>query len=199
MRDDTRNEHLTTDDAAAYVDGQLAAAERAAIDSHLAQCAECRLEIVDVTRLVRAAPRRRRWTILAPLAAAAAAALILFIAPQRNRDAAPPLREPAVTTTVAPTLATPRGGVAVLRAMTWSSVPHADQYRVTLFDRDGNVAWRTQSADTTVLLPDTVHITRGVPYYWKVDARIELGRWVSSELTSFTLEPSPSSPRTPAR
>jgi anti-sigma factor RsiW len=194
MRDDVRDTHLTVDDAAAYVDGSVTAAERAAIDSHLAQCAECRSEVVGVARLVRAAPRRRRWTILAPLAAAAAV-LILFIAPQRNRDSTPlPLREPAVTTTPAPTLAAPRGGVAGLRAMTWSSVPHADQYRVTLFDRDGNVAWRTQSPDTTVLLPDTVHITRGVPYYWKVEARIELGRWVSSDLTSFTLEPPPRMP-----
>jgi anti-sigma factor RsiW len=186
--------HLTADDAAAYVDGRLAAAERAAIDSHLAQCAECRLEIVEVTRLVRAAPQRRRWIMLAPLAAAAV--LVLFISPRRTDDSAPLLREPAVTTTVAPTLSIPRGPVAVLRAMTWSSVPHADQYRVTLFDRDGSVAWRTQSADTTVLLPDTVRITRGVPYYWKVDARIELGRWVSSDLTSFTLDPPP---RTPSR
>jgi hypothetical protein len=104
------------------------------------------------------------------------------------------LREPAVTTTVAPTLSTPRGRVAVLHAMIWSSVPHADQYRVTLFDRDGSVAWRTQSADTTVPLPDTVRLSRGVPYYWKVDARIELGRWVGSELTSFTLDAPPRAP-----
>jgi anti-sigma factor RsiW len=188
MRDDTRNEHLTADDTAAYVDGQLAAAERAAIASHLAQCAECRLEIVDITRLVRAVPQRRRWTIIMAPLAAAAAVLILFIAPQRDRDSTSQLREPAVTTTVAPALAIPRGQVAALHAMTWSSVPHADQYRVTLFDRDGNVAWRAQSPDTTVVLPDTVRLTGGVPYFWKVEARIELGRWVSSDLTSFTLE-----------
>src|SRR6266550_1866075 len=125
MSDDTRGTHMTTDDAAAYVDGRLSAAERAAIDSHLAQCAECRLEIVDVTRLVRVAPQRRRWIVLAPLAAAAAM-LILFISPLRPPDSQGALlREPAVTTTVAPTLSSPRGGVAALRAMTWSSVPHA--------------------------------------------------------------------------
>ena len=198
MSDDSRDAHLTTDDAAAYVDGRLAAAERAAIDSHLAQCAECRMEVVHVTRLVRLAPQRQRWIMVAPLAAAAAV-LIFFIAPQRTHEStAPLLREHAVTTTASPTLSVPRGAVAALRAMTWSSVPHADQYRVTLFDREGSIAWRTQSADTSVLLPDTVHIARGVPYYWKVDARIELGRWVSSDLTSFTLDPSPS-PRTPSR
>jgi len=191
MRDDTSDMHLTTHDAAAYVDGRLATAERAAIDGHLAQCAECRREVVDVTRLVRVAPQRRRWIVLAPLAAAAAV-LILFIAPRRAPDSSSPLlREPAVTTTAAPALSIPRGGVPELRAMTWSSVPHADQYRVTLFDRDGSVVWRTQSTDTTVLVPDTVRLVRGVPYYWKVDARIELGRMVSSELTSFTLDPAP--------
>ena len=194
MSDDTRDGHVTTEDAAAYVDGGLAAAERAAIDSHLAQCAECRLEVVHVTRLVRLAPQRRRWIMVAPLAAAAAV-LILFIAPQRTPESTRPLlREPRVTTAASPMLSVPRGAVAALRAMTWSSVPHADQYRVTLFDRDGSVAWRTQSADTTVVLPDTVHVVRGVPYYWKVDARVELGRWVSSDLTWFTLEPSPRAP-----
>jgi anti-sigma factor RsiW len=195
MSDDSRDAHLTTDDAAAYVDGRLAAAERAAIDSHLAQCAECRLEVVDVTRMVRVARQRRRWIVAAPLAslAAAAAMLILFIPPRRAHDSPTALlREPAVTTTVVPALRIPRGAVAVLRAMTWSSVPHADRYRVTVFDRNGSVEWHAQSADTTVLVPDTVRIARGVPYYWKVDARIEMGRWVSSGLTPFTLDRTPS-------
>ena len=193
MQAETRETHLTTDDAAAYVDGRLAVAERAAIDSHLARCVQCRVEVVDVTRLVRVAPRRRRLIIALPLAAAAAVLVVLSV-PRRHDDATPlPLRDRAVTTTAAPALARPRGGVAAVRTMTWSSVPHADLYRVTLFDRDGSIAWRAQSPDTTVLLPDTVRVARGVPYYWKVDARVELGRWVSSELTSFTVDARPPS------
>jgi len=32
-----------------------------------------------------------------------------------------------------------------------------------------------------------VQLLSGVPHYWKVAARTELGRWVASDLTSFTL------------
>ena len=178
--------HLTVEDVAAYVDRGLAAAERARVEEHLAACVECRAEVVAVARLSRSFAARRRWTIMAPLAAAAV--LVLLFAPwqyHRGRDLV--LREPAVTTTAAPTPIAPRGGVTALPALTWSSVPRADRYQVTLFDRDGSVLWETHTADTTAAVPDTVQLLSGVPHYWKVAARTELGRWVASDLTSFTL------------
>src|SRR2546428_14097776 len=112
--------HLSADIIASYVDGRLPAAEQASVEDHLAACAECRREVVGVTRLVRFAPRRRRWTVLAPLAAAAAV-LVLYVAPWQSRhdSTKPPLREPAVTTTTAPSPSTPRGEVSVLRMLPW--------------------------------------------------------------------------------
>lgn len=178
--------HLAVADIAAYADRRLAAAERARVEAHLAACAECRAEVVAVARLSRSLASRRRWAVVAPLAAAAV--LVLLLAPwPRLRDQGPVLREPAVTTTVAPTVIAPRGGVTNLPALTWSSVPLADRYQVTLYDRDGVVLWETQTADTAVVVPDTVRLVSGVPHYWKVAARTELGRWVASDLTSFTL------------
>ena len=110
----------------------------------------------------------------------AAAALVLILAPWRHQgERGLVLREPAVTTTVAPTPLEPRGGVAALPALTWSSVPRADRYQVTLFDESGSVVWETHTADTTVAVPDTVRIVAGVLHYWKVAARTELGRWVA--------------------
>ena len=79
------------------------------------------------------------------------------------------------------------GGVATLPALIWSSVPHADRYQVTLYDEAGSVLWETHTADTAVAVPETVRLIPGVPHYWKVAARTELGRWVASDLTSFTL------------
>jgi len=38
-----------------------------------------------------------------------------------------------------------------------------------------------------VAVPETIRVVPGVPFYWKVAARTELGRWVASDLTSFTL------------
>ena len=179
--------HLTIEDVAAYADRALAAAERARVDDHLAACAECRAEVVAVARLSRSFQGRRRWAIMLPLAAAAV--LVLWLAPWQGRGEHrdPVLREPAVTSTVAPTPIAPRGGVAALSALTWSSVPRADRYQVTLFAQDGAVLWETHTADTTVAVPDTVRLVSGVPHYWKVAARTEVGRWVASDLTSFTL------------
>src|SRR2546427_305700 len=175
--------HLTVEDVAAYVDRGLAAAERARVEEHLAACAECRAEVVAVARLTRSLIGRRRWAVMAPLAAAAV--LVLWLAPWQHQR--PVLREPAVTTTVAPTPIAPRGSVTALPALTWSSVPRADRYQVTLFDRDGLVLWETHTADTTVAVPDTVRLVSGAPHYWKVAARTDLGRWGASHPTSFTL------------
>jgi len=187
MHGEIGTRHLTVEDVAAYVDRGLAAAERARVEEHLAACAECRAEVVAVARLSRSFAGRRRWIVMAPLAAAAAV-LVLIVAPwQHLGERGPVLREPAVTTTVAPTPIAPRGSVTALPALTWSSVPRADRYQVTLFDRDGSVLWETHTADTTVAVPDTVRLVSGAPHYWKVAARTELGRWVASDLTSFTL------------
>ena len=180
--------HLTVDDVAAYVDRGLAAPERARVEEHLAACAACRTEVVAVARLSRTLAARRRWAVMAPLAAAAAVLVLLFAPWQRpGQHAAPVLREPAVTATVAPAPIMPRGGVATLPALIWSSVPHADRYQVTLYDEAGSVLWETHTADTAVAVPETVRLIPGVPHYWKVAARTELGRWVASDLTSFTL------------
>jgi len=182
--------HLTVDEVAAYADRGLAAPERARVEEHLAACAACRAEVVAVTRLTRSIASRRRWAVMAPLAAAAAVLVLLFAPWQRPGQQAgrlPVLREPAVTATVAPTPIVPRGGVATLPALIWSSVPHADRYQVTLFDQAGSVLWETHTTDTAVAVPETIRVVLGVPFYWKVAARTELGRWVASDLTSFTL------------
>src|SRR2546430_6733762 len=166
--------HLTVDDVAAYVDRGLAAPERARVEEHLAACAACRAEVVAVARLSRTLAARRRWAVTAPLAAAAAVLVLLFAPWQRpGQHAAPVLREPAVTATVAPTPIVPRGGVATLPALTWSSVPHADRYQVTLFDQAGSVLWETHTADTIVAIPITLRLAPVLPHYWKDAARTD--------------------------
>jgi len=182
--------HLTAMEVAAYVDNGLEAAARARVRSHVAECDDCRGEVIAVARLARTGGRRR-WMALVPLAAAAA--LVLYIAPWQgpSDSTAPVLREPGVTTIVAPTPIAPHGAVTALPSLTWSRVPLADRYKVTLFDADGSVLWETQTADTTAVVPPSLRIVVGVPHYWKVAARTEPGRWVASDLTSFTLSRAP--------
>ena len=95
--------HIDGDEISAFLDGALAASERARADAHLAACADCRLELDSLRHLkqvLASAPRKnmpadlalamesrlvtgsRRWapltrTFWAPAGAVAAAALTL--------------------------------------------------------------------------------------------------------------------------
>lgn len=180
--------HLEIAEIAAFVDGALPAGERTRAEAHLADCAECREELVAVAALLRTAPRRRAWILPASLAAAAAVALLimpgLYLSSRLDGDRH---REPAVTTTVAPTAIVPRGDMNAVRELMWSAVPRAGRYRVVLLDHGGTLVWRTETPDTAVSIPDSVRLRAGVPYFWKVEAETGFGRWVASDLVDFVV------------
>ena len=51
-----QTEHLTVEQVAAYVDGTLTVEQRAQVEVHLARCAGCRIEVIEVSRLVEKPP-----------------------------------------------------------------------------------------------------------------------------------------------
>ena len=61
--------------------------------------------------------------------------------------------------------------------------------RMRLFNADGDVLWEAQGTDTTVALPESVHLTAGRRYYWSVAGRVDVDRWVESALTDFVIGP----------
>jgi len=190
MHGEIQAAHLAVAEVAGYLDRRLAAVERARVEDHLAACTECRAEVVAVGRLARSFRNRRRWVVSAPLAAAAAVLLLTFVPWGRISERTTPiLREPAITTTAAPTPIVPLGAVAALPLLTWTGVPHADRYRVTVFDTNGSLVWETQTPDTAAVVPSTITLRPGVPYFWKVAARTGWDRWVASDLTTFTVRP----------
>ena len=69
----------------------------------------------------------------------------------------------------------------------WTSVPRADRYRLTVFDRDGTVVWEAEGSDTAVALPRSILDGRGTALLWKVEARTGWDRWVASELIEFSV------------
>ena len=174
---------------AAFVDGTLPLAERAAIESHLADCDDCR---ADVIAAVRFAPPRvtvRRWYL--PAAAAAAVLLVIAIgrerAPMVTRE--PVMREPVISTTEAPVALAPRGVVSRPVRLVWTPVAFADRYRVTLFDDAGRAIYETQTRDTSTVVPDSIHLEPRQPYFWKMEAQTGWNRWVASELIEFSVGP----------
>jgi len=179
--------HLTSGEVAAYLDKALTASDRSRLDAHLVDCADCRNELIEVTRLLRT--RSRRWVLSVGAAAAAAAVLLVVIWPRQGHQSPeqPGHREPAVTTTVAPVAVAPSGAIASARELVWTAVPHADRYRLTLFDSAGTVVWERETGDTAASLPDTLQLKRGARYLWKVEAQTGVNRWVSSELVVFSV------------
>jgi len=67
----------------------------------------------------------------------------------------------------------------------WSAVAGADRYRVTVFDATGGVVYAAEASDTVVAFPDSVSLTPGASYLWKVDARTSFDRWAASDLAEF--------------
>jgi hypothetical protein len=181
--------HFESGEIAAFLDGSLPPAERSRIEAHLADCDDCRTELIQVADLLRTRPRRRGWYVPVTLAAAAAAVLIVLIWPRQATESpgAPAYREPAITSSPAPALIAPRGTASTARTFIWTGVPHADRYYLALFDETGQKVWETQTGDTTAALPASISLHQGASYFWKVEARTGWDRWVDSDLKEFSI------------
>ena len=188
MTDETPDLHLEVGEVCAYLDRTLSAADRTRVEAHLADCGACQREVIAVSRVIHAVPTRRRLYVPTGLAAAAVLVLVLLPRPDRSRHAdAEPHREPAVTTSAAPVAFAPHGLVTPPIELIWTGVPRADRYRVRVFDSNGSVAWEALTADTALALPDSVGLRRGAAYFWKVEARTAIDRWVASDLIDFSI------------
>ncbi len=190
-----------------YVTDGLAPEEIEAFEAHLLTCGTCQTElrlalaIQDELGRQRRAPSRiaagshrstRRWLGAAGTAVAAAAALWFVVVYPGG-----PGEQPGSTEHRAPmeageeaALPVPIAPVGITEAVTevlWGRVTGADRYRVTLFDDAGDILWELEARDTTVLLPESVELTAGVSYFWKVDARVGFERWLKSDVVEFRL------------
>lgn len=197
------------DDAeiAALVDGVDLERQGSAI-AHLASCGRCRADLAAVTRLLRdpsvaqeiemiqpPAPRRvgarlARQAMVSGLVAAALGGVILGPLLVRNASEAGDaaiLRERAITTTAAPRIVGPLGVATLADSLRWTSVPRADLYRITVWDREGSVVWEGETRDTVLGLPEALDASRGADLLWDVKARTGWDRWVASELVELTV------------
>ena len=183
-------DHFTSGQVAAYITGALPPGDRSRIEAHLTGCEDCCTEMIEGARLFRTRPRPTRWFVPAGVAAAILL-LLVWYRPVTRPAGSSGYREPAITTTVAPVLVTPRGVTAPGGRLVWTAVPGADRYRLELFDATGTVVWERQTSDTATPLPESLHLRPGASYLWKVEARTGWDRWVGSDLVPFPL----SSPR----
>jgi anti-sigma factor RsiW len=189
---DTQQGHFENGLAAAYVDGRLAAVELARVEAHLAECAECRQEVVAVRRLLRSRSRRWAWPAMAGLGVAATLLLILSRPGDQSRPGGPPLRGDGSEPRDAPVALAPAPNVTVSPesiGFAWRGAAGAVSYRLTLTDERGDVVWSSQTPDTTVVLPGSVRLTNGRAYYWYVDALLPDARSTTTGVKEFRVGP----------
>ncbi|HEY7612780.1 MAG TPA: hypothetical protein VH764_07290 [Gemmatimonadales bacterium] len=184
---------------AALAAGEIAVAERKHLVAHVATCGHCRAAVASLARAfadpavaeARAgavpAARRRLYRVAVPAAAAAVVFVALFA---RSGGDIPPdslHRASDVPAAQAPVPLSPRGPVERPDLLRWAGVGGAGRYRVTLYRSDGQVLYGLELPDTATPLPDSVPLTTGQVYLWKVEARTGWDRWTASELVRFTV------------
>jgi hypothetical protein len=138
--------------------------------------------------------RGRRPYLTRIAAAGLAAAAALFIAvrvlpsngPGAETSAA--LRHATIDVAHASVPVAPRGEVRHVDAMVWTSVPHADLYRVSIFNSQGQVVWEAEVSDTTATPPVELLQQSSGELRWRVKARTSFDQWIDSDFAEFSLK-----------
>ena len=198
---------LSEADLAGWVDGTLDEGARASTLVHLSNCPRCVRSLSALVSALNSQPvaaaieeaeaahtgsvskpaLSRRLVIAAGVAAASIVGLVAvrWIALDVEQESVH--RGSTESAAAAPELRSPVGQVGVVSEFSWTPVRGSDTYRITLYDAHGTVVWETETDEPRIALPDTIEIARDVQYLWKIAARLQLGRWVSSELAGFSI------------
>ena len=195
MSNESAMSHLSSAEIAAYVDGKLAAEEKGRIQSHLADCSECRAEMTELTDLLHAHGRRKRWALAGSGVAAAVAVILLFIASPLSREAPEQVRairspEGAALREAVPTIsvAAPAPDATVEQTalvFTWRPVGEGSVYRLAVTDEGGDPVWHGETYDTTALFPSDVVLEKDRIYLWYVDALLADGQTATTGVLRF--------------
>lgn len=191
------HDHLDSDLVAAYAEGRLDPQGQALVESHAADCADCRRDLADLARILAASRRRRRWAVAAPAVAAAVVAIVV-LRPGRPAGgtiyAVDSLRPGSTSAEGLPALAAylPATGAPTARAdlrFIWGSGGPDALYDLTVADSAGNVVWRLRTSDTVVAPPDSVSLGAGARYHWWVDVLLPDGRVATTGNREFQMQP----------
>jgi hypothetical protein len=106
-----------------------------------------------------------------------------------SSEDAPQHRDTPAQTALVPTAVAPLGTVSAVEQLVWHGVDGADRYRLTLYDSDGEVLWKAATPDTVIDLPESIELSAGSRYLWRLEARVGWDMWEASELIDFQIAP----------
>jgi len=167
--------HLSSEALAGYLDRDLAGEEQNQAELHLASCPECRQELAEIRRL-QLRRRRKRALVLVPAAAAAAVLLTTTLSRQgpAPSDTRAGPNSDALLEIVSPAPSTEIDGRPI--TFIWRGAGPGATYTLTLQEPDGRVVWTSTGADTFAVAPDSLALSRGLTWFWSVDALLPDGR-----------------------
>jgi hypothetical protein len=186
--------HLGSEEVAAYLDNTLSEAECARVKAHLADCDDCREEVVSVSKLLGRAPQSRRRAIaFSTLAAAAAVLAFLLVRPSLDSNApgrvavrggdTPFASEGASGASAIAPIGRQTGGDSIL--FVWHRASSGATYRFTLADARGEKIWVVSTNDTTLAIPKRTALVANQNYNWYVDVLLPDGSSATTGITSF--------------
>jgi len=196
----TATEHLDPREISAYLDERLAPADKERVQAHLADCALCRAEVVELVDLMEAhekgAPRRRWPLAVAGLAAAAVATLVIGVSALRDTSAdADALRAPEAAEREAVRsieVISPGPERRLSRedlVIEWETVGDDAAYRLTLTDSGGSTLWSLETHETRAISPPDLDLRVGETYLWYVDAVLVDGTTATTGVKRLQLAP----------
>ena len=147
-----------------------------------------------------------RWPRMAPVWATAAAVMItLFTLSSRNQEAVtvPGIIPPAAPgievnnrqlrsvrrdiTDLNVFMPTPGADISPGTLIQWDEIPRNLHYNITVLSHAGDVLWTERLAGTEWVLTDSMNLSAGSKYYFRVDAHLPDGRTVRSKHVEFRL------------
>lgn len=128
--------------------------------------------------------RRGRYWVAAALVATAASLVGVVTLPRTS----PPAHRATPIVGAEIHVITPSGERSAPPEVAWGVVLSADLYELEVTAADGRPVYSAQTAHTALRIPDGV-LEPGVTYFFRVRARLEVGRWIASDFREFAVRP----------
>ena len=158
-------------------------ATQLAVLEHVATCAPCRQDFDLLRTAHQAAPPARRVTLPRWIPALAAAAMIAVVSLVTLNNPDDVVRGGESALPSVQLLPPTRAGAGV--TLRWRSVEQVVTYRVEVTDDEGNVAFSTETPDTTVVAP----VLGDTTLRWAVEARLLDGSMLTSKTDALHTSP----------
>jgi len=193
MMDPRTGAHVDSKLLAAYLDRTLTDSISSDVEQHLAGCPQCRADLLDVTRVIRAHRARTRVRPFVYLTGVAAAVVLIVVAvvgtgSRPTGEATDIVRGSTDEGVLRLSVQTPMDGDIVTNpgaVLRWASAGASVFYRVTVTDIEGDEVWSGMTGDSSIALSDVQGLARAGRYFWFVDALLPDGRSATTGVHQF--------------